>query len=66
MKIAEAKPSVREFTLTVTTDELRLIENALLDADSADESGTATNYDVWNRIHGFMDENNIQRIEDKK
>lgn len=61
MKIAEHKPVRREFTLTVSEDELRVITESLNNSGTL-ESGAATDFSVWDTLNDFMDDNNIKKL----
>jgi hypothetical protein len=51
MKIEEIKPTAREFQLTLSEDQLRVIEHALYVHDgAAATSGSVTAYSVWDKI----------------
>lgn len=60
MKIAEHKPARREFVLTVTEDELRVITEALNNSGTI-KSGGASDFGVWDVLSDFMDDNDISK-----
>jgi hypothetical protein len=64
MKIAEIKPTARQFTLTVNEDQLRVIEH-VLEAGTA-VSGSATSYSVWDKIDDALNEFHVQNIRGTK
>jgi hypothetical protein len=67
MKIEEIKPTAREFQLTLSEDQLRVIEHALYVHDgAAATSGSVTAYSVWDKIDDALDEFHVQNIRGSK
>jgi hypothetical protein len=64
MKIETVAPVGPTFVLTVTKDELRLIEHALLNTDSDVQSGSTREFEVWDAVVDFMESEKIAAISE--
>lgn len=63
MKVSEATPQ-RTFTIEVSTDELRLIENALYEDATEAKSGIISNVSLWDKLDDYLTDAGVTKIRD--
>lgn len=65
MEIREKAPTQVLYEITVSRDELRVIEDALYTAHSSTSSGEVENGVLWDRFYKFLEARGIVAISDE-